>query len=399
MGGASEDTQPGALRILHILRAPLGGLFRHVCDLVEEQARMGHQAGIVCDSGTGGAVANDRLKQLQSSCALGIVRMRMGRTLGPGDIATMAKIARHAARLTPDVIHGHGAKGGAYARLLPPMAGRTVLYTPHGGSLHYSWKNPAGALFLALERLLMPRTGGILFESQFSQSAYEHKIGHPSCPARVVPNGLCEADFAPLPAAKLEYDAVFVGELRMLKGVATLIEAASRIAPLRPFRLGIAGSGPDEGRFRALAAAHGIADRVDFLGHRPAREVFARARTIVIPSLAESFPYIVLEALASGRNVIATNAGGIPEMFGPEAGKLLTPGDVVALETAIRETLDAPEALERRRLALRERAKAMYSTPRMARDIVRFYAELGARSNAVAREAAGTVKLQETMSV
>ena len=68
--------------------------------------------------------------------------------------------------MAPDVIHGHGAKGGAYARLLPRVTSRVVLYTPHGGALHYSWRSPAGALFLGLERLLMARTDGILFESQ-----------------------------------------------------------------------------------------------------------------------------------------------------------------------------------------------------------------------------------------
>lgn len=393
----NEGEQPGALRILHIMRAPLGGLFRHVCDLAEEQSRMGHQVGIICDSGTGGEFANEKLKLLEPWCALGIFRTRMSRTLGLSDFVTMSRISRRVARLSPDIVHGHGAKGGAYARLLSRAPERTVLYTPHGGSLHYSWKSPAGALFLGLERLLMPRTDGILFESLFTEEAYSRKIGAPSCPVRVVPNGLSQTDFSPLPQAGMEYDAVFVGELRVLKGVATLIEAVARIGRDRPFRLGIAGSGPDERRFRALAAERGVDDRIDFLGHRPAREMFARARTVVIPSHAESFPYIVLEALASGRNVIATNAGGIPEMFGSEAGKLLPPGDSAALELAIRETLDASGQLDRRRTVLRERARTLYSTPRMARDIIRFYAELRSGGPMPAEEAAGApVKQQET---
>lgn len=397
---AAREGQPGAFRILHILRAPLGGLFRHVCDLVEEQSRMGHRVGIICDSSTGGAQADEKLKQLERYCALGIVRIRMARTLGLGDIVTMAKISRRAAQLSPDIVHGHGAKGGAYARLLPRAEGRAVLYTPHGGSLHYSWKSPAGLLFLGLESLLKSRTDGILFESQYGQTAYARKIGRAACPEQVVPNGLGKADFAPLPAEGMEYDAAFVGELRCLKGVATLIEAVAQIARDRPFRLAIAGTGPDEERFRALAKERGIADRIDFLGHKPAREVFARAHTVVVPSHAESFPYIVLEAIASGRNVVATKAGGIPEMFGPDAGRLVPPGDVLALEQAIRETLIPSNLLERRRGFLRERAMTLYSAPRMARDIVRFYAEVRTRTTASVVAAAGTpIKLQETKTI
>ena len=150
------------LRIVHCLRAPIGGLFRHVHDLAKGQAELGADVGIVCDSRTGDPEADGRLAD---NCTLGVTRMPMSRHIGLGDGAPTAK---HAARrkLEVDVLHGHGAKGGAYARL----AGRKLkrkgkkvkaVYTPHGGSLHYSPSRPMGRLYIMAERMLVPLTDGL----------------------------------------------------------------------------------------------------------------------------------------------------------------------------------------------------------------------------------------------
>lgn len=364
------------LRILHILRAPLGGLFRHVCDLALEQTRMGHSVGIVCDVQSAGAQSEKQLERIGTALVLGVHRVAMSRLLGPRDISALKAIRKLTVKLQPEILHGHGAKGGAYARLMPKAPGRVALYTPHGGALHYNWASLSGAMFLGLEKLLKARTDGLLFESQFGGKAYEKKIGATSCPARVVPNGLSDGDFAPLGQDEPPYDAVFVGELRKLKGISTLIDAVAEFAADRPFKLAIAGSGPDEDYFRKLVAEKGLEDHIDFIGHRQAREVFAKGRMIVVPSLAESFPYIVLEAVASGRPVIATKVGGIPEIFGAYSDVLVPPGDAAALAKAMRAALYRPAPTRARSAALKERALTLYSTRSMAREVTGFYREL-----------------------
>ena len=72
-----------------------------------------------------------------------------------------------------------------------------------------------------------------------------------------------------------------------------------------------------------------------FIGSTPARAAFARGRRLVVPSRAESLPYIVLEAAAAGIPLIATDVGGIAEIFGPAASDLVAPGDPAALALAI----------------------------------------------------------------
>ena len=164
-----------SLSILHVLRAPVDGLFRHVSDLARAQAALGHRVGIVADASTGGQQAEERLVQLAPELALGITRVAMSRHIGFGDAIACAHVARRAAAVGADVVHGHGAKGGAYARLATFPGIR--VYTPHGGSLHYDWNSPAGFFYLASERLLTRRTDLFLFESAYGRDAFEAKIG------------------------------------------------------------------------------------------------------------------------------------------------------------------------------------------------------------------------------
>ena len=175
----------------------------------------------------------------------------MSRQIGANDFPAVAHVARRATELAADVIHGHGAKGGAYARLARNARAIRV-YTPHGGSLHYRWSTPAGFLYLAAERALMRRTDLFLFESAFGRDVFRAKVGEPSALARVVHNGVSAADFAPVTTDPRATDLVFVGELRTLKGVDVLIDAIALLAREgRRVSATIVGDGPDRAAFEA----------------------------------------------------------------------------------------------------------------------------------------------------
>jgi glycosyltransferase involved in cell wall biosynthesis len=124
--------------------------------------------------------------------------------------------------------------------------------------------------------------------------------------------------------------------LRMLKGVDVLLDAiAILIRGGQSLRALIVGDGPDRAMFEARRNALGLASKVTFAGAMPAREAFANGRILVVPSRAESLPYIVLEAAAAGLPVIATNVGGIPEIFGDQSSALVPPENAQALADAI----------------------------------------------------------------
>src|SRR5262249_32733328 len=153
------STEP--LKILHVLRAPVGGLFRHVSDLVRGQNARGHRVGLIASTG-GGARAEDALARLTEHLALGLTRIAMPRHLGLGHGRAVRKAAQSIAAGAPAAVPGPGARGPAYARLAAAPARAIRAYTPHGGSLHYG-RTPIGLLYLTLERVLMPRTDLFLF--------------------------------------------------------------------------------------------------------------------------------------------------------------------------------------------------------------------------------------------
>jgi glycosyltransferase involved in cell wall biosynthesis len=369
---------PDALNILHVLRAPVGGLFRHVVDLAHGQAARGHRVGVVADSTSGGARAEAVLAALSRTLALGLTRVPMSRQLGPSDMSAVAHVGRRAVETAADVVHGHGAKGGAYARLAR-NAGAIRVYTPHGGSLHFRWGSPAGFLYLAAERALIPRTDLFLFESRFGRDAFHAKIGDPNTRARVVHNGVGSDEFEPVAADPQASDLVFVGELRHLKGVDVLITAIALLArDGRSVTATIVGDGPDRVTFEAEAAAQ-VNGVVRFVGAKPARAAFALGRLLIVPSRAESLPYVVLEAAAAGLPLLATKVGGIPEILGPDAADLVPPGDPAALARAIGGALDRPDDLRASALRLQQRVRTAFSIDAMSEAVLAAYQDALAR--------------------
>jgi glycosyltransferase involved in cell wall biosynthesis len=366
------------LKILHVLRSPVGGLFRHVLDLSRAQAARGQQVGIVADSTTGGERADAAFAALSPHLALGLSRVPMSRHIGASDVSAQRHVAQRAHETNADVLHGHGAKGGAYARLVGRGAIR--VYTPHGGSLHYGRASPVGLLYLTLEQVLMRRTELFLFESAYGRDAFIAKIGTPSSLVRVVHNGVTQEEFADIAPQPDATDVVFIGELRHLKGVDVLLDALAILArDGRPASATIIGAGPDADQFRAQAERLGLSSSTRFLGAMPAREGFARGRVMVAPSRAESLPYIVLEAAAAAVPLITTHVGGIPEVFGAQSARLIPPGDASALAQAIRAALADPAALRNETLMLRARVQAEFSADVMTDAVLAAYREaLGA---------------------
>jgi glycosyltransferase involved in cell wall biosynthesis len=340
------NSRERSLRILHVLRAPVGGLFRHVLDLASEQSRRGHDVGLIMDSTTGGEQARNQLARLAPALRLGATRIPMRREPHPGDLAAILRVWREIARLKPDVVHGHGSKGGLYTRATGflPCPGRPLrVYTPHGGSFH---PRRGHDLYLAVERLAARRTDLLLFESDYIATRYAATVGPTRALQCVAKNGLRPEEFAPAPAGPDGAEFVYVGELSSFKGVDVLIQALAAIhaggqaAP----RLVVVGSGCESGKLAALVEQLGLNAHVGFYGVLPARDAFTLGRIVVAPSRAESLPYIVMEAIAADKTVIATDVGGVGEIFGPLREKLVPRDEPETLARAMLAALGQDEA-------------------------------------------------------
>ena len=359
---AASKVVPSSLKILHILRAPLGGLFRHVVDVAQGQIARGHRVGLIVDSTTGGARADAILSELAPRLALGLARVPITREISLQDIYLVWSISRRIRQLQPDVLHGHGAKGAALARLSRGAPDAIRAYTPHGGSLVYCPGTWRGGFYRLLERALDPFTDLFLFESSYIGELYRNLIRAPDAMVRIVHNGIAEAEFEPVLPRADAADIVCVGELRPVKAIDVLLEALAALKRSgRRVTATIAGEGPEDVKLKAQSARLGLTDQIRFIGHCPARTAFAMGRTLVIPSRAESLPYVVLEAAAAGLPIIATDVGGMPEIFGPQVGRLIPADDTAALIAAIAQAIDDPQQMQIAAQTLKARVRSEFS--------------------------------------
>lgn len=368
------------MRIVHCFRSPVGGLFRHVRDLVEVQARNGHRVGIICDSSTGGAYEDELFATLSPSLALGLKRTPMRRQVALSDVAASWWLLREIRRLEPDVLHAHGAKGGAYARFIGTLlrlSGTAVarIYTPHGGSLHYDARTVSAQVYFTAERMLGWMTDAFIFVSRYEAEAYEAKVGRITKPVVVVRNGLKPDEFVPVVARPDARDFLYIGMLRDLKGPDVFIEALGVIRERtgRSPSAFIVGAGDDKPRYERMVAERGLAGTVSFNDPMPARTAFSMAKAVVVPSRAESMPYIVLETIAAGVPLIATRVGGIPEIFGNESHRLIPPGDPIALAEGMMALAAAPDLARASAARLKARVGALFTVGAMAADVDNAY--------------------------
>ena len=344
-----RDIASRRLRILHVFRAPLGGLFRHVVDLANAQVERGHEVGLFFDCQARGENVARALASISGGLALGVWGAPIRRNPHVSDVVAIAKFRRLVARVKPDVLHGHGSKGGLYARL-PGLTrdghGPVRAYTPHGGSFNYRPGALTHRAFMAAEKMLAMSTDVFLFESAYIAGRFDAYVGAKRGVRRIVANGIGAAEFEralPDPDAA---EFLYVGELRAAKGIDTLLDAVAiaRTKLGRTPRTVLVGSGPDKEMLLAQAQKLGIADHLAFPGPMPVRQAFNLGRIMVVPSRAESMPYVVLEAAGARVPLIATNVGGIPEIFGPYRNRLGPSGDAQDLCDRMLAKLAEPQS-------------------------------------------------------
>jgi len=129
-----------------------------------------------------------------------------------------------------------------------------------------------------------------------------------------------------------------------------LIEAFKKVSLLFPdYTLIIVGTGPEEQNLLEQVQRLGLEGRLKFISHLVPFEIanlLRRSRLLVLPSLEEALGMVIVESLASGTPVVATNVGGIPEVLPSQAGILVSPNDPYELSDAICYLLGHPAELE-----------------------------------------------------
>lgn len=218
-------------------------------------------------------------------------------------------------------------------------------------------------VFLA-DRVLAPST----------TTAEELKRDYRAQDVRVVPNATAVLDRLEASSQPEERRpvALFVGRLRLRKGLEVALEAlASMALESDSPHLVIVGDGEHRQRLEQRVAELGLGGRVNFVGRKPKSEVellMDRARVLVVPSLYEGMPLVIVEAMQRGLPVIASAVSGIPEVvIAGETGWLVPCEDPPALAAALGEAFENGEEARRRGANGRERLAGEYSPARVAR--------------------------------
>jgi glycosyltransferase involved in cell wall biosynthesis len=259
------------------------------------------------------------------------------------DVAGASALARLVRSGRFDILHAHDYKANALARLLWPAGGYRIIATAHG----YNRTTRREGCYYALEKLLLRSVDAVICPSrhladQLARSGVSRSRLH------YVPNAIAVEDWPYHPRHRRPdgLRVLYAGRLSPEKNVPALLEAAAALRQRgRRLQVEIAGEGPQRGALEEQAATLGLSDAISFLGLRDdVAELMARSDVFVNPSLTEGMPNTVLEALASGLPVIATDVGATRELVVHEqTGLLVPPGDAGALADAIARLDDCPD--------------------------------------------------------
>ncbi|MFI7617457.1 glycosyltransferase [Nonomuraea terrae] len=327
-------------RVLHVTQPVDGGVGAYVATAVADQARRGWPVAVACPR------TGPLARELD---ALGVPHLdwTARRAPGIGDAAQAARLWQLVRLFRPDVVHLHSSKAGLTGRLA--VRGRVpTLFQPHG----WSWlavRGAAAGAALGWERLAARWTDRIVcVGADEAALARRHGVRGDLV---VVRNGVDLRRFRPAgererAAARARHGiagetplAVCVGRVTRQKGQDLLLSAWERVAARNGLaRLAVVGDGPLLGALRSRAVP-----RVHFAG--PSSDVaswYAAADVVVLPSRWEGLPLTALEALASGRSLVASAVPGLAELVTSGVGAAVSPGDGAALAEALLLRLEQP---------------------------------------------------------
>ncbi len=293
-----------------------------------------------------------------------------------------------------DVLNPHGYKADLYAYVAAWPRRVALVATCH------NWPSKLLKMrgYAALDRLVLRRFDKVIGVSDVASDILRNWGVRPNKVSTILNGVNLERFDGATPTLRKEivpngHSLVgFVGRLVPDKGVTILLRAAQQVLAVRPKTMFVlVGEGPARKELEALATQLGIGKQVAFAGVRDDMpEVYASLDMLVLPSLIESMPMCLLEAMAAGKPVIATRVGAVSKLIlSEQTGLLLEPGDVDGLVEAILRLLGNSQLASQ--LGENERVHTMrhFSAEAMARSYIGQYEQvLASRRNRSQRHAA-----------
>lgn len=326
------------IRVLELIRTASGGMKQHCISLAKGLKGLGFDVLAACNFDT---VTMEELK----GAGVEVYPFHLPGEIQPHlDAMKAMKIAYIIMKQGVNVLHCHGFKAGVVGRIGAILAGCPKVYTVHNFVLS-PFHGMKRTMLSNTEKVLAKRTESIIAVSQALKFELEQECGIPSDKVTVIYNGIS------LPLAGngqnirrhfgIKPEVIVVGSVARLipsKGIHHLLDAIPLIKDYcENVRFMIVGDGPYEGVLKVKVKDLGVEGDVIFTGYvTPVWDYLDAMDIFVLPSLSEGLGVSILEAMAMGKPVIASNVGGIPEIITHgENGYLVSPGDAADLASAI----------------------------------------------------------------
>lgn len=352
-----------------------GGSERQIIEFVRS-AHPRHAECVVVCLGDEGPLAGE-----VRECGARVVSARLPRvarvTCRGAAVLGVARLVRILRRERPDVVYAFLFWG--YTLALPAAAVAAPRALRVAGRRSHPDCDAPGRRGLRRARVLADRLcHGVIANSDAVAAVWTGVTPSLRSKMHVVPNGVRTINASGSPRVGARPVVICVANLIAYKGHATLLEAAARIAETdRRWSLLLVGDGPERAAIERGIAQRGIGDIVEVLGwRRDVDTLLARSDVVVLPSLSEGLPNAVMEGMAHGLPVAASDVGGVASLLGGGAGVVVPPGDAPALADALRGLLDDPAGrveMGRRALAL---AHERYGIERMRDATLAVFEEL-----------------------
>ena len=321
-----------------------------------------------------------------------IVVPALGREVEGGrDWSAFWTLVRLMRRFRPHVVHTHTAKAGALGRLAAAFCRVPVVVHTYHGHVFDAYFSPLETRLVVLaERVLAGRASALVaVTDRVRRDVLARGIGRPDRVV-VVPLGLDLDPMLAAPARRgelrrelgLAADAPVVGIVARLvpvKAHETFLQAVRDIAPVRPDAVFlIVGDGERRGPLEAMARDLGVSARVRFLGWRADLDrLYADLDVVVLTSKNEGSPVALIEAMAAGRPVVSTRAGGVEDVVSHDRTGLVVPvGDACAVARAVLDLLEDPAKAAAFGAAARTAVVPRFASARLVDDIDALYRRL-----------------------
>lgn len=387
------------VKILRIIaRLNIGGPAIHTILLSHELDRFGYETILV--KGSEGQREGNMMELAESRGVKPVVIPELGREIGfRNDLLAFYKLFKLIRQEKPDILHTHTAKAGTLGRIAARLAGvPVILHTFHGHVLTGYFGKLKSWLFILIEKILACiSTKLITLSNELKEELISMGIGNKK-KFEVVPLGL---ELKPFIENK-NHTGKFKEELGLSDNV-LLVGIVGRLVPIKghkyfletakiirtqntehgtQIKFVIVGDGELREELEGYAKKLGISNDVIFTGFRgDLPEIYADLDIVVLTSINEGTPLSIIEAMASGKPVVATDVGGVPSFVKDGVtGFLIESGNVKSLSGAILKLLENPELRQKLGIEGQRAVFPFYDISQLSKRINLLYTSLLKRS-------------------